>query len=67
MARVEFVMIFAVRTLNFTIAARSIRTDQLMPFGYAEAIRRIVNNPTYLGHLVQLRTTTVSYKNHKIN
>ena len=33
---------------------------------YAEAIRRIVNNPTYLGHLVQLRTTTVSYKNHKI-
>ncbi|MBD5115541.1 MAG: recombinase family protein [Ruminococcaceae bacterium] len=33
---------------------------------YAEAIRRIVNNPTYLGHLVQLRTTTVSYKNHKV-
>ena len=33
---------------------------------YPEAIRRIVNNPTYLGHLVQLRTTTVSYKNHKV-
>lgn len=33
---------------------------------YPEGIRRIVNNPTYLGHLVQLRTTTVSYKNHKV-
>ncbi len=33
---------------------------------YPEGIRRITNNPTYLGHLVQLRTTTVSYKNHKV-
>lgn len=32
----------------------------------AERIRDIVNNPTYLGHLAQLRTTTVSYKNHKV-
>lgn len=32
----------------------------------AERIRAIVNNPTYLGHLAQMRTTTVSYKNHKV-
>lgn len=32
----------------------------------AAAIRQLVNNPTYLGHLVQLKTTTVSYKNHKV-
>ena len=31
----------------------------------AERIRAMVNNPTYLGHLVQMRSTTVSYKNHK--
>ncbi len=31
----------------------------------AERIRTLVNNPTYLGHLAQMRTTTVSYKNHK--
>ena len=31
----------------------------------AERIRAMLNNPTYLGHLVQMRTTTVSYKNHK--
>lgn len=31
----------------------------------AERIRAMVNNPTYRGHLVQMRTTTVSYKNHK--
>lgn len=35
-------------------------------FWCAERIREIVNNPTYLGHLAQLRTTTVSYKNHKV-
>ena len=29
------------------------------------AIRRMLKNPIYLGDLVQLRTTTVSYKNHK--
>ena len=27
--------------------------------------KRILRNPIYLGHLIQLRTTTVSYKNHK--
>ncbi len=31
----------------------------------AERVRALTQNPTYLGHLVQLRTTTVSYKNHK--
>lgn len=31
----------------------------------AERIRAMLNNPTYLGHLVQMKTTTVSYKNHK--
>lgn len=31
----------------------------------AERIRTMINNPTYLGHLVQMRTTTVSYKNHR--
>lgn len=31
----------------------------------AERITAIVKNPTYLGHLVQMKTTTVSYKNHK--
>jgi DNA invertase Pin-like site-specific DNA recombinase len=30
-----------------------------------DGIKQILRNPTYLGHLVQLRTTTVSYKNHK--
>ena len=34
-------------------------------FWSAERIRTLVNNPTSLGHLVQMRTTTVSYKNHK--
>ena len=29
-------------------------------------VRRILNNIIYLGHLPQLQTTTVSYKNHKI-
>ena len=29
------------------------------------AVKQILTNPTYLGHLVQLRTTTVSYKNKK--
>ena len=32
----------------------------------AERVRALTQNPTYLGHLVQLRTTTVSYKNHKV-
>lgn len=29
-------------------------------------VKQILNNSTYLGHLVQMRTTTVSYKNKKI-
>ena len=29
------------------------------------AVRHMLQNPTYLGDLVQLKTTTVSYKNHK--
>ncbi len=29
------------------------------------SVGRILNNPMYLGKLVQLRSTTVSYKNHK--
>ena len=29
-------------------------------------LRVMLKNPIYLGHLVQLKTTTVSYKNHKI-
>ncbi len=28
-------------------------------------IKQVLQNPTYLGHLVQMRTTTVSYKNKK--
>ncbi len=31
-----------------------------------DVVRRILHNPTYLGHLVQLRTTSISYKNHKV-
>ena len=31
----------------------------------AGTVKRILNNPVYIGKLVQLRTTTVSYKNHK--
>ena len=38
------------------------RTTHLWSAG---VIRQIVRNPTYLGHLVQMKTTTVSYKNHK--
>ena len=32
----------------------------------AERVRKMLQNPTYLGHLVQMRTTTVSHKNHKL-
>ena len=31
-----------------------------------EVVRQILHNYTYLGHLVQLRTSRVSYKNHKV-
>ena len=31
-----------------------------------ETVRQILHNYTYLGHLVQLRTRTDSYKNHKV-
>lgn len=30
------------------------------------AVKRILSNQIYLGHLAQLRTTTISYKNHKV-
>lgn len=30
-----------------------------------DAVKQILRNPTYLGHLVQLRTTNISYKNKK--
>lgn len=30
-----------------------------------DIVKQILHNPTYLGHLVQLRSTTVSYKNKK--
>lgn len=30
-----------------------------------DIVKQILHNPTYLGHLVQCRTTTVSYKNKK--
>ena len=30
------------------------------------SVSRILNNPIYLGRLTQLRTKTVSYKNHKV-
>lgn len=32
----------------------------------AGSVKRLLRNPVYIGNLVQLRTTTVSYKNHKI-
>lgn len=32
----------------------------------AERVRTMLQNPTYLGHLVQMRTITVSHKNHKL-
>ena len=32
----------------------------------ADTIKQILRNPIYLGNIYQLRTTTVSYKNHKI-
>lgn len=31
-----------------------------------ETVRQILHNYTYFGHLVQLRTRTVSYQNHKV-
>lgn len=30
-----------------------------------DVVKQILRNPTYLGHLVQLRTTNISYKNRK--
>ena len=32
----------------------------------ADTVKQILRNPIYLGNIYQLRTTTVSYKNHKI-
>lgn len=31
-----------------------------------QAVRRILKNPIYIGNLVQLRETSVSYKNHQV-
>ena len=31
-----------------------------------ETVRRLLSNPVYLGHTLQHKTTTVSYKNHKV-
>ncbi|MCM1546114.1 MAG: recombinase family protein [Clostridiales bacterium] len=31
-----------------------------------KTVRWILSNPTYIGHMVQHKTTTVSYKNHKV-
>ena len=31
-----------------------------------KTVKQIFNNPIYLGNLYQLRSTTVSYKNHKV-
>ena len=31
-----------------------------------KTVKQILNNPIYLGNLYQLRSTTVSYKNHKV-
>ena len=31
-----------------------------------KAVKQILHNPIYLGNLYQLRSTTVSYKNHKV-
>lgn len=31
-----------------------------------ETVRRLLSNPVYIGHTVQHKTTTVSYKNHKV-
>ena len=30
------------------------------------AVKRILRNQIYIGNLAQMRTTTVSYKNHKV-
>ena len=38
------------------------RTSHLWSAG---SVKRLLKNPVYIGDLVQLRTTTVSYKNHK--
>jgi hypothetical protein len=35
-------------------------------FWSGDKVKQILNNPTYLGDLVQLRTTTLSYKNKKV-
>lgn len=36
------------------------------PYWNPETIRRILSNPTYIGHTIQHKTTRVSYKNHKV-
>ena len=36
------------------------------PLWAPKTVRWILSNPTYLGHTVQHKTTSVSYKNHKV-
>lgn len=36
------------------------------PYWWSSTVSDILSNPTYLGHTVQHKTTSVSYKNHKI-
>ena len=35
-------------------------------FWVAKTVRSILSNPVYLGNMIQHKTTTVSYKNHKV-
>lgn len=36
------------------------------PFWWASTVTGILSNPTYVGYTVQHKTTSVSYKNHKV-
>ena len=52
------------KTAYYTNLEQAITTLSTCMWGVS-AVKRILRNPIYLGHLIQLRTTTVSYKNHK--
>lgn len=39
---------------------------QFCPFWVPKTVRWILSNPTYVGNITQHKTTTVSYKNHKV-
>ena len=47
------------------IALYSMQKNKASHLWDGTAVRHMLQNPTYLGDLVQLKTTTVSYKNHK--